>query len=82
MKLFLSKLVQKVKENFGNTNPMVKLAELTKTPVLIKTFKFGKYKGSNIEEIAKKDSSYLLWMRNNMEDLDEDMRFTIDSLLR
>ncbi len=81
MKLFLSKLVQKVQEIHPKENPMVKLAELTKTPVLIKTFKFGKYKGSEISEVAKKDTNYLMWMRNTMADLDEDMRYTLDSYL-
>jgi len=81
MKLFLSKLVQKVKDEFGAINPMIKLAELTNTPVLIKAFKFGKYKGSNIEDVAKKDSGYIIWMRNNMEDLDEDMKFTLDQYI-
>jgi DNA polymerase-3 subunit epsilon/exodeoxyribonuclease X len=60
---------------------MIKLAELTKTPVLIKTFKFGKYKGTDVAEVVKKDAGYLLWMRDNMKDLDEDMRFTLDNFL-
>ncbi|MBI3873460.1 MAG: 3'-5' exonuclease [Arcobacter sp.] len=76
MKLLLSKLVQKVGEKYTGINPMIKLAELTNTPVFVKTFKFGKYKGSDVAEVAKKDAGYLLWMRNNMEDLDEDMKFT------
>ncbi|RXJ95911.1 DNA polymerase III subunit epsilon [Arcobacter sp. AHV-9/2010] len=80
MKLFLSKLVAKIKEDFVQINPMKKLAELTLTPVFIKTFKFGKYKGENIEDVAKKDPSYLNWMRNNME-LDEDMQYTLDKVL-
>jgi len=81
MKLFLSMLVQKVGELYPLTNPMIILAELTKTPVLIKTFKFGKYKGSEVSEVAKKDAGYLMWMRDNMKDLDEDMRYTLDSYL-
>ena len=81
MKLFLSKLVQKAMEIYPKENPMVKLAELTKTPVLIKTFKFGKYKGAEVAEVAKKDAGYLMWMRDNMADLDEDMRYTLESYL-
>jgi len=81
MKLFLSKLVQKAMEIYPQINPMIKLAELTKTPVLIKTFKFGKYKGAEVAEVAKKDPSYLMWMRDNMADLDEDMRYTLESYL-
>jgi len=80
MKLLLSHLVKKVQERFKGINPMEKLAELTITPVFVKTFKFGKYKGQETTEIALQDPGYLNWMRNNME-LDEDMRFTLNKLL-
>jgi len=82
MKLFLSKLVAKCREIYPNLNPMQKLVELTQTPVLIKTFKFGKYKGENIEEVAKKDANYINWMKDNMKDLDEDMLYSINFYLK
>lgn len=83
MKLLLSKLTQLVKEQFHLSGEaiMQKLAQLSQTPVLIKKFTFGKYKGREIEEIATADSGYLKWMRNNMEDLSEDMIFTLDRYL-
>jgi len=81
MKLFLSKLVATCKEIYPNDNPMIKLANLTTTPVTIKIFKFGKYKGEEINEVAKKDIGYLNWMLQNMKDLDEDMRFTLEKLI-
>ena len=59
-----------------------KLVDLTKTPVFIKTFKFGKYKGKDVEEVAKIDSGYLNWMRTSMTDLDEDMKYTLDKVLK
>jgi len=80
MKLLLSKLVQLTQEHFPGMNPMQKMAELTQTPVMMKTFKFGKYKGRDIEEIANEDMGYLKWMRKNL-DLDEDMTFTLDHYL-
>ena len=80
MKLLLSKLVQLTQESFPGMNPMQKMAELTQTPVIMKTFKFGKYKGREIEEIANEDMGYVKWMRNNL-DLDEDMTFTLDHYL-
>jgi len=80
MKLFLSKLVAKCREIYPDYNPMEKLVELTTTPVFIKTFKFGKHKGKNVEEVAKEDSGYLNWMRTNM-DLDEDLKYTLDKVL-
>ncbi|WP_152055202.1 3'-5' exonuclease [Aliarcobacter butzleri] len=81
MKLFLSKLVGKCREVYPSLNPMEKLVKLTTTPVFINTFKFGKYKGQNIEEVAKIDANYLNWMRTSMSDLDEDMKFTLDKVL-
>ncbi|MEA1954827.1 MAG: exonuclease domain-containing protein [Campylobacterota bacterium] len=76
MKLLLSKLVTLTKDQYPSINPMLKLAELTQTPVLIKTFKFGKYKGRDIQEVAQEDKGYINWMQNNM-DLDEDMSYTL-----
>ena len=76
MKLLLSKLVRLVQEKHTQRNPMEILAELTQTPVMIRTFKFGKYKDAEIALVAAKDKGYLKWMMENM-DLDEDMRFTL-----
>jgi DNA polymerase III epsilon subunit-like protein len=80
MKLLLSKLVSIVKEQFPNINPMVKLEELTKEPIMIKKFKFGKYKGKDIEEVCDQDIGYIDWMMENM-DLDEDMKYTLDKIM-
>jgi len=80
MKLLLSKLVQLTQEGYAGVNPMQKLAELTQTPVLMKTFRFGKYKDRNIAEISSEDRGYIKWMRSNL-DLDEDMEFTLDYYL-
>jgi len=76
MKLLLSRLVALAKEGFPGVNPMEKMAELTQTPVLLRHFKFGKYKDRKIEEIAQEDSGYLHWMRKNL-DLDEDLNYTL-----
>lgn len=80
MKLLLSRLVQEVRKQFPDQEIMEKLAELTHTPVLMKLFKFGKYKGREIEEIANEDAGYLKWMRKNLE-LDEDLAYTLDYYL-
>ena len=81
MKLFLRDLVKQCSKIYPDYNSMEKLAELTITPVLIKTFKFGKYKGEDIVSVASKDAGYLNWMRTNMADLDEDMKYTIDKAI-
>jgi DNA polymerase-3 subunit epsilon/exodeoxyribonuclease X len=77
LKLLLSKLVATCKEFYPDENPMIKLSKLTKTPVIIKTFNFGKYKGEEIAKVAKKDFGYINWLQQNMGDLDEDMRHTL-----
>ena len=80
MKLLLSKLVAKVKEQFPSAHPMEKLEELTQTPVELKTFKFGKYKGEEITDIARRDMGYIQWMLKSLE-LDEDLKYTLEKVL-
>ena len=80
MKLLLSELVKRTQQKYIGENPMKKLAELTQTPVLLKTFKFGKYKGRDIQEICKADKNYINWMQNNL-DLDEDLMYTLQYYL-
>ncbi|NEW61354.1 3'-5' exonuclease [Sulfurovum sp. bin170] len=80
MKLLLSKLVAKVKEQYRGVNPMLKLEELTNTPVFMKSFKFGKYKGEQIEDIARSDAGYIRWMLKSL-DLDEDLKYTLERVL-
>jgi len=79
MKLFLSKLVARCREEYPDYNPMEKLESLTKTPVFIKTFRFGKHRGKDTTEVAQEDMGYLNWMKKNM-DLDEDLKYTLDKL--
>jgi len=80
MKLFLSQLVAKVKAHYPHINPMLKLEELTRTPVMMKRFKFGKYKGEEIAQVARTDAGYLRWMLKSLE-LDEDMKYTLERVL-
>ena len=81
LKLFMSALTKKVKENYPNENPMQKLVELTKQPVYLnKPLRFGKNKGKTIEDLVISDKGYIDWMRKNM-DLDEDMQYTIKRAL-
>lgn len=82
LKLFLTELRKKLTERFGNVNPIDKMVELTQTPVLItKPLKFGKHKGKTLNEIVMSDKGYLSWMLANMENLDEDMKYSIGKVL-
>jgi len=80
MKLLLSKLVSLTKEKFPDINPMVKMEELTKTPIFIETFAFGKHKGKKISDVCDSDIGYINWMQKNMN-LDVDMRYTLDKIM-
>jgi len=82
LKLFLTELRKKLTERFGNVNPIDKMVELTQTPVLItRPLKFGKHKGKTLSEIVMSDKGYLAWMLANMENLDEDMKYSIAKVL-
>ncbi len=81
LKLFLTELRKAVQEKFANVNAVEMMVELTQKPILIKTFRFGKYRGKAVADVAREDSGYLQWMLGNMENLDEDMRYTINYYL-
>lgn len=53
------------------------LIEISSKPVLLQKFPFGKYSGRYIEEVVNIDASYLHWMLGNIEDLDEDLAYSI-----
>jgi len=81
LKLFLSKLKDVVLAKFPTANPVEKMVDLTMTPILIKSFNFGKYKGKTLEEVASSDAAYLRWMLSGMEKLDEDLKYSINRIL-
>ncbi|PNV84158.1 MAG: DNA polymerase III subunit epsilon [Sulfurimonas sp.] len=81
LKLFLSKLKEAVLTQFPKDNPVEKMVDLTLTPILIKSFNFGKYKGKTLQEVARSDAAYLRWMLSSMENLDDDMRYSINIAL-
>ncbi len=81
LKLFLSRLKDEITSRFPSENPVEKMVDLTNTPILITSFKFGKYKGKTLQEVAQSDAGYLRWMLTGMENLDEDMRYSINTAL-
>ena len=81
LKLLLSRLKELTTAQFQGINPVAKMVELTATPILIKSFNFGKYKGKTLQEVASSDAAYLRWMLNSMENLDEDMKYSINQVL-
>ncbi|MEA3370850.1 MAG: exonuclease domain-containing protein, partial [Campylobacterota bacterium] len=81
LKLFLSKLKEAVAAAFPSENPVEKMVDLTATPILVKNFRFGKHKGKSLEEVAREDAGYLRWMLSSMDNLDDDMRYSINHVL-
>lgn len=82
LKLLLSKVREAVQQKFPGNNPVEKMVELTREPVFItKPMRFGKHKGKTIQELALEDAGYLKWMMENMQNLDEDTRYTIKRVL-
>lgn len=80
MKMLMSRLTDDVKKAFNITSGMeaiMKMVALSGEPVLIKTFKFGKHIGKNIEDIVKTDNGYINWLLNSGFD-DEDLLYTIN----
>jgi len=78
-KLLFSKLITLIKEKFPNCNEIEKMQEFTKTPILLKKFKYGKYKGEKISDIYNSNINYINWLKKDVE-LDIDMKYTFDSL--
>ncbi len=82
LKLLLSKVREAVQEKFPGENAVEKMVALTQEPVFItKPMRFGKHKGKTIQELAHEDAGYLRWMMENMQNLDEDTRYTIKKVL-
>jgi DNA polymerase-3 subunit epsilon/exodeoxyribonuclease X len=81
LKLLLSRLKDVVAAQFPSENPVEKMVDLTNTPILVKSFKFGKYKDKTLQEVAREDAGYLRWMLTGMQNLDEDMRYSINTVL-
>ena len=81
LKLFLTRLKHLVMKKFPNENSVAKMVELTKTPIFIEKFRFGKYKDKTLQEVALQDPSYLHWMLEKMENLDDDLRYSIKKVL-
>ena len=53
------------------------LIDISSKPVLLEKFSFGKYKGRYIEEIVNLDAAYIQWMLGSIEDMDEDLNYSL-----
>jgi exodeoxyribonuclease X len=68
-------LLQRIIKDSGWTPEQ--MVQITEQPVLLKKFKFGKYRGQEIDRIAQEDPGYLRWMLKSIDDLSPDMKHTL-----
>ena len=68
LEVLFDNLVEKIKKDFDlktDEEIIERMILLSKTPILLKDIRFGKYKGQTFAEIAEKDKSYLDWLYNS-----------------
>lgn len=68
-----------LKETCWSAEEMVALVD---RPTLLRTLKFGKYRGQKIAEIAAQDPGYLRWMLKSIDNLSADMRYSLQYFLQ
>jgi len=66
LKMFFNELLKRVNKS-NKLEALNYLVELSTKPVFVKKFAFGKYKGQNIANVAKKDRGYLEWLYRDMK---------------
>lgn len=80
------RLKKKIMEsnNINEAEAVQKMLEISSHPSLLRTFKFGKYNGQRIEEIAGIDRGYLEWLlaqKQAGDEIDEDWVYTLKHYL-
>jgi exodeoxyribonuclease X len=60
--LFERLFVKAVEEVVEKSAALHEMIAISARPLLFTTLRFGKYRGKSIEEVARKDSSYLEWL--------------------
>lgn len=68
------KLLWKILLQYATVSQLI---EISANPVLLDKLPFGKYSGRYIEEIVNLDMGYLHWMLENIDDMDEDLQYSI-----
>lgn len=76
-----ARVIKQLYESLLELTSQEEMYELSVKNVLMNKFVFGKYAGRYIEEISMLDRGYLEWMLNNIVDLDEDLRYSIEYYL-
>ncbi len=89
--LVLEKLFERLKkkimekESLSESDALERMMEISSHPSILHTFKFGKYNGKRIEEVAAIDRGYLEWLleqKLNGDGIDEDWIYTLKHYLQ
>ena len=80
-------LLKKVMEDKGldEEGALALMEEITKEPMLMKKFTFGKHNGKFVEEVAITDPGYLSWLleqKKQNPDAEADWIFTLETYLK
>jgi exodeoxyribonuclease X len=68
--LFERLLGKMIKEQGGEARAIDEMIAISARPMLFTTLRFGKYRGKSLEEVAKRDASYLEWLLNEKKKSD------------
>ena len=84
-------LFEKMKNELGDDDSVIeKMLEISRWPILLKKFSFGKYTGQNIKEVVAVDEQYVSWLlqqkketrsRGEGNEHDENWIYTLDYYL-
>ncbi len=72
-------LFKRITEESGMT--LVEMQIISELPALLKTVPFGKHKGKTFQDVLAADRGWLQWALNNIADMSEDLRYTINYYL-
>ena len=71
LEALFERLLSKAMEHKGSqADALEEMIAISSRPMLFTTIRFGKYRGKSLEEIARKDASYLLWLLNEKKKQD------------
>ena len=62
-------LAEKIEKLHPGKNPLDEMVRLSTLPVILKTIRFGKYRGKTFEEIYNADIGYLDWLARDTKDV-------------
>lgn len=75
-------VLEKLFEYYQQFYTIEQMVEISSKPILLKKMMFGKFKGEFFKDIAKKEVSYFRWMKANIIDMDENLKYTINYYLK